>query len=94
VLAAKTRIRQTLLFQACEIFFIDVAAMRLLVRAMRTAGLRPFVPLQTEPTQILHQRDGVFLVTAHRVGIFEPQQEHAGMTMREQAVEQRGAHVA
>lgn len=54
----------------------------------------PFLPVQAEPAQIVLQRPDIFLATALDIRVLHAQEERAAGMLREQRIEERGAHVA
>src|SRR5258705_6866154 len=69
-------------------------AVGLAVRTAGTADIRPLVPLQPKPAQILEDALLEFLLGPLRIGVLDAQDERAVVAAREQPVEQRGARVA
>jgi hypothetical protein len=66
---------------------IAISPLRLIVRLMRTADPRPFVPVQPDPAKAVQDRlQGGVDVPLH-VGIIDPQDELPPMLPREQPIE-------
>ena len=73
---------------------MPIAPLRLKVRPVRPADLRPFVPVQTKPAQPVEDAVHHFVRRALGVGVFDAQHEDAAEAPREQPVEQRRARAA
>ena len=73
---------------------MTVDALRLKVRTVRAADLRPFVPVEAEPAQSVEDAVHHLVRRALDVGVFDAQDEHAAEPPREQPVEQRRAGAA
>src|SRR5207247_6782692 len=69
-------------------------SLRLPVRSMRPADVRPLVPVEAEPAEILKDRRLRLPGRALRVSVLNPQHEGAAAAAREQPVEQRRTGVA
>src|SRR3989344_74592 len=94
MLGTETGIGQVLLLQPREVAFIDIAAFRLGIGAMRATNPRTLVPAKPHPAQVFRERGRVLFVAAHGIGILEAQQEHTAVAARQQPVEQRRADIA
>ena len=70
---------------------VDLAALRLPVRAIGSADLGPLVPIETEPAQRVEQRQIAFLGVALGVGVLDAEHEGAAGVPGVGPVEQRGA---
>ena len=56
--------------------------------------LRPFIPVQTQPAQIIQQLRLIADLAALDIGVFNPQQKISAKTTSKQPVVERGAGVA
>jgi len=92
--AAEARVCQPLAFQPLKILLVDGAALRLPVRPVRAGDIWPLVPRESQPRQVDAQRGHHILLGARRIGILDAQHEAAGVPLRQQVVEQRGARIA
>ena len=73
---------------------VDLAALGLPVRRIRSADVGALVPVQPEPAQRVQQGQIAFLAVARGVGVLEPKHERAARVAGVGPVEQRGADQA
>ena len=69
-------------------------ALRLKVRAVRSANLGPFVPVDAEPAETVEDAFDHFRGRSFGVGVLDSQHEHAALTTGEEPVEEGGACAA
>ena len=91
---AKTVIGFALCNEFFRIFFIEIEALALHVRPVRTAFIAALVPVDAEPCHRIVQILNKFFVVARTVGIFESQNKFAALRTRKKIIEQRGANTA
>src|SRR3546814_20368738 len=75
--AAEARKRMTLADQLVRVLLVDLAALALPVRAMRTANVRTLVPFDAQPAQRIVDLLLGFTGRAHLIGILDAQDELA-----------------
>ena len=73
---------------------IEVQPLRLPIRPVRPLDVRPFVPVEPEPAQVVEDAGLRLTRRALDVGVLDPQDERAVLAVREQPVEERRARVA
>ncbi len=73
---------------------VTVVPLRLEVRSVGPAHIRPFVPGQPEPAEPVEDARHHLVRGALGVGVLDPQDERAAMPTREQPIEQRGTRAA
>ncbi len=54
---------------------INLAPLALHIRRMRSAQIRPFIPAQTKPVEILHDRRAKFRSATLRIEVFDPEHQ-------------------
>ncbi len=87
--AAEARERMALADQLVRVLLVDLAALALPVRAMRTANVRTLVPFDAQPAQRIVDLLLGFTGRAHLIGILDAQDELAAVLSGEAQVEQR-----
>ena len=75
-------------------FFVNRATLLLAIGRVRSTDIRPFVPVQAQPAQVLEQLAHERLGAASLVGILDAQDEPAARLARSQEIEQRRAGIA
>ena len=68
--------------------------LRLIIRRIRPADFRPFVPIEAEPVQAVQNRRERFVDVPLRIGVVDPQNELPALPFGEQPIEQRRPHAA
>src|SRR5207245_511685 len=94
VRCTKAVVRRAAGEQLLRIRLIQMQALGLTIGPAWTAHLRPFVPIETQPSEIVDDRNLRLLRRAPGVGILDAQHEGAARPAREEPVEQRGPRVA
>lgn len=74
-----------------EVFFVDVVALALEVRAVVAADRGTFVPIETEPAEALVDDFIGFVRIAFGIGIFDPEDKGAAVFAGEEPVKKSGA---
>jgi len=73
---------------------VDRQPFALLVRAVLATDLRPFVPVEAEPAEVLDRRGDRLVAHPGPVGVLDPEDEPAAGVPRPRPGVQRGPHVA
>src|SRR5215204_1864684 len=73
---------------------IQVQALRLTVRSMRSVEVGSLIPVEPQPPEIVEDAQLRLAGRSLGVGVFDPQDKGAVLPVREQPVEQRRARVA
>src|SRR5262249_21747802 len=64
------------------------------IRTVLAADVRPFVPVEAQPAQVLEHAGFGFPGRSLLIGVLDAENERAALAAREQPVEERGAGVA
>src|SRR5271157_2531000 len=93
-LRAETEIRFALTQQPPGMFAIEIEAIALTIRRVRSADIGTFIPIDAEPLQVFQKLSFEALFAALDIGILDAQDHDAALLPCEQPVEKRGAGVA
>ena len=91
---ARVVVRLALAHQGLRVLAIELGPLRLEVRRVRPADVRPFVPVEPEPAQAVDDAGDHLPRRPLGVGVLDAQHERAAMPPREQPVEERRARAA
>src|SRR5581483_906064 len=91
---AEAGIHRAGLRQAPELFVVNGTAFGLPVGGVRSAALRPLVPFESQPAQVVDDALDRGPAAAGLIGVLDAQQKNASELARQQPVEQRRARVA
>src|SRR5262249_39977654 len=91
--AAKTEIGLALTQQPFGVLAIDFQTVRLAVRRVGSADVRPFVPVEAEPLDVVNQLIFKTRLAAFHIGVFHAKHHRAAVMTGKKPVEQRGAGV-
>ena len=80
--------------QLLGVRLVQMEPLGLPVRTVRAADVRPLVPVETEPAQILENGGFGLARRPFGIGVFDPEDEGAALSARQQPVEERRARVA
>ena len=92
--AGSSRSTRALLHERVAVRPVLVEPLRLEVRGVRPADVRPFVPVEAEPAQAVDDPRDHLPRRSLGVGVLDAQHERAAMPPREQPVEERRARAA
>src|SRR5271157_1037280 len=93
-LRAETEICFALTQQPPGMFAIEIEAIALTIRRVRSADIGTFIPIDAEPLQVFQKLSFEALFAALDIGILDAQDHDAALLPCEQPVEKRGAGVA
>src|SRR5690606_29240223 len=91
---AGARIQPAVFEQPADRFFVQRDPLALPVRAVRPPDVRPFVPVEAEPAQIVEERRLILGLAAVPVDVFDAQHENAAGLAHMQPGDQCGEGVA
>src|SRR5689334_5870438 len=73
---------------------VSIQTFTLIVRAERSAAIRPFLPLESKPAQVLNHRRDKFLLAAGAIEVFVAQDQNAAMPLRALLSDPKGTRMA
>src|SRR5207253_9126030 len=91
---AVAAIDETALLELTRSAGVDVDALGLAVRRMRSADVRPFAPVEPQPAQVVEHHRFRLARGARLIRVLDADQERAAVMLREQPVEDRRARTA
>src|SRR5205823_3569372 len=70
-----------------QIPLVNIRSFALQIRSEISAGMRAFIPIETEPAQPFINRGGGFFSIARSIGVLDAQNEFAAVMSREEPIE-------
>src|SRR5690348_15810532 len=93
-LSAEAEVRLALIYQALGMYPVNGKAIGLAIRRMRSAQIRTFIPVQTEPLEVGDELIVETGFTAFDIRVLDARHHGSAVPAREEPVEQGGTCIA